>query len=156
MILVKLLIIVKTIKQINDNKILEILFNLEISVYTNNTNKSVNCHKNKCQLEDEIETSKSSDSEVDLFEYKNFENEGSESDYILRHNILFHREITLFAKFLIYSWIIDLSNLETKRLFTNENWHKISKTVYKQPTIDENIAKALSKFRNIGIWIPFI
>lgn len=124
-----------------------------------------------------------------LFEYEDFENESSESDYALSdthyvnpkplllssnrkyfnefytemdkskkwtlssgtcvEDILFRKGNSLSAESLIHSWIIDLSDLETKRLFTDEDWREISKTVHKQPTIDKNVAKALSRFRNL-------
>lgn len=64
-------------------------------------------------------------------------------------DILFRKGNSLSAESLIHSWIIDLSDLETKRLFTDEDWREISKTVHKQPTIDKNVAKALSRFRNL-------
>ncbi|CAG8613994.1 33425_t:CDS:10, partial [Racocetra persica] len=64
-------------------------------------------------------------------------------------DVLFHEGISLSTESLIHSWTIDLSDLETKKLFTDEDWCEIEKTVYKQPLIDENVAKTLSRFRNI-------
>ncbi|KAF0467321.1 hypothetical protein F8M41_026038 [Gigaspora margarita] len=200
----------KNNQTINDNETSEISFNSEISVYTNDTDKNVNCHENRRQSEDAIETSESSDLDVDkldeidsffqssssrqesgndflqklqksnvsnnqskegkLFEYEDFENESSESDYALSdthyvnpkplllssnrkyfnefytemdkskkwtlssgtcvEDILFRKGNSLSAESLIHSWIIDLSDLETKRLFTDEDWREISKTIH--------------------------
>ena len=55
------------------------------------------------------------------------------------------REKTLSTESLIQSWTIDLSDLETKRLFSDEDWCEIKKVVYKQPLVDENFARSLSK-----------
>ncbi|CAG8488396.1 17643_t:CDS:2 [Racocetra fulgida] len=64
-------------------------------------------------------------------------------------DVLFNEGISLSIESLIHSWTIDLSDLETKKLFTDEDWCEIEKTVYKQPLIDENVAKTLSRFRNV-------
>ncbi|CAG8760126.1 4517_t:CDS:2, partial [Gigaspora margarita] len=179
----------KNIQTINDNETSEILFNSEISVYTNDTDKNVNCHENRRQSEDAIE---SSDLDVDnLDEINSFfqssssrqesgndflqklqksnvsNNQGKEEKPLLLssnrkyfnefytemdkskkwtlssgtcvEDILFRRGNSLSTESLIHSWIIDLNDLETKRLFTDEDWREISKTVHKQPTIDKNI-----------------
>lgn len=57
---------------------------------------------------------------------------------------------------LIHSWTIDLSDWETKELFSEEDWCEIEKVVFKQPLVDENFARSLSRFRNASIRISFL
>lgn len=64
-------------------------------------------------------------------------------------DVLFHGGKALSSESLIHSWTIDLSDWETKELFSEEDWCEIKKMVFKQPLVDENFARSLSRFRNV-------
>ena len=70
-------------------------------------------------------------------------------------DIIFQKGTQLPAESLLHSWVIDLDDLGTKRLFTENEWQEIVSEICKKPKVDEFFAKSLARFRNVSYFLFF-
>ncbi|RUP43833.1 hypothetical protein BC936DRAFT_136677, partial [Jimgerdemannia flammicorona] len=64
-------------------------------------------------------------------------------------DVLFRKGNRLPVESSFHSWIIDLGDWETEKLFTAEDWHEIKRAACIQPKVDEYLARSLARFRSV-------